>query len=62
MNGNASSSARARSLPTCVLACALAIASPPSSTSCSAGELALEAAEASSWILESDLGLKYATT
>jgi hypothetical protein len=33
MIGNANSSARARSLPTCVLTCASAIAPPPSSTS-----------------------------
>ena len=34
MNGNASSSACAKSLPTCVFTWALAIASPPSLTSC----------------------------
>ena len=61
MNGNASSSARARSLLTCVLACALAIADPPSSTSWSPANSRSKRC-ASSWILESDFGLKYATT
>ena len=43
MIGNANSSARARSLPTCVLTCAHAIAPPPSFDVALTGELALQA-------------------
>ena len=61
MNGNANTSARARSLPTCVLTCASAIAAPPSSTSCWPANSPSKRV-ASSWIRESDFGWKYPTT
>ena len=57
MIGNANSSARARSLPTCVLTCAPAIAPPPSSTSRWPAN-SLSKRVASSWILRSDFGWK----
>ena len=61
MNGNASSSACAKSLPTCVFTWALAIASPPSLTSCWE-EKRLSISLASLDICRSDRALKYATT
>ena len=61
MNGNASSSACARSLPTCVSTCALAIASPPNLTSCW-DEKRFSISLASSDRRLSDSALKYATT
>jgi hypothetical protein len=61
MNGAASSSARARSLPACELTCALAIASPPSLTS-RCPEKRFSICFATSSCALSDTGLKYAST
>jgi len=61
MNGKASSSACARSWPTCVLAWALANAWPPSRTSAWPAKADLIAV-VSSLIRVSDSGLKYAST